>query len=104
MASKRKRDSFDALTSRIFILLIGLTFVAVGSFMLSWSGETETTSLIIGWTFSIGGIVVMFCGLALGDENAIKFSEKTGHHEVLILYAVLSMALAWIIRRARIKT
>jgi len=104
MTSKSKRESFDALTSRIFILLFGLTFVAVGSFMLNWSDETETTPLVIGWIFNIGEIVVMLCGLALSDENAIKFSEKTGNHEVLFLYAVLSLALAWIIRRAKNET
>lgn len=99
MPSKRKKDRFDALTARIFLVLLGLSFVVTGSLLLYWSGETATTPIIFGWMFGFGGITLAICGLALSDTNAIKFSEKTGNHEVMILFALASLGLAWLIRR-----
>ena len=101
MASKSKRDSFDALTSRIFVILIALSFIALGSFALSQDIEAGLVQLAFGWICTVAGIIAVVAGLALSDKNVEKLSDKSGYHELLFIYVAASLALVWLIKRIK---
>ncbi len=103
MGSRKERENFDALTARIFLVLIGISFAAAAYFLSQWNDETARLATVIAPAFATGGIGIIICGLVVSGKNAVSLSEKTGNSELLILHILLAMGLAALIRQIRNK-
>jgi hypothetical protein len=103
MPSRREREKFDALTSRIYLILLGLTFLAFGWISRSISPE-QSLAVFVGLAFVGMGLLLVFPGVLASDKSAISLAEKSSSHEIAIVFVLAALGLAWMLNRARKKT
>jgi hypothetical protein len=95
MSSRKERKQFNGLTSRIFVFLLGFSAIAVGFIAFSANYPTGHILSITGYALATIGFVGILSSLLLDDATIIKFSESTGNSEILVIFVLLALFLAW---------
>jgi hypothetical protein len=103
MPSRRERESFDALTSRIYLILLGLTFLAFGIVILFISSG-QSLAVFMSLMFVGIGMFLVLPGLFASDKSAISLADKSASHEIAIVFVLAALGLAWVLNRAKKKT
>ncbi len=103
MPSRRERESFDALTSRIYLILLGLTFLAFGIVILFISSG-QSLAVFMSLMFVGIGMLLVLPGLFASDKSAISLADKSASHEIAIVFVLAALGLAWVLNRAKKKT
>lgn len=103
MNSKRKRDSFDTLTSKVFLILLGSILAMPSGYLLATANLQQQNS-IMGAIFTIltiiGSLLIMISIFA-DDSFITKTAENTGSHEILIVVLLLALAISSLIKRVK---
>ena len=101
---KKSEKKFSALVSRILFFQLGLFALFVSVAIALWVESVELPIAIICLLFFIGSSVCFYAGCILDDKSVSRWGDKTGNHEILIVFAVLSFFLASLIQRVRGET
>ena len=100
---KRQRKWFrapDSLEVRVFLLMLGGAFIAIGVLVASrsllessWIGASVSGVFVLSGAF-IGGV-----GVFGGSKRVEKFGDAAGSHEAALVLFALAFILAWVLRK-----
>lgn len=104
MSTRKEREKFDALTSRIFLFLFGCAVTAIGCFFFSVDHSIDSALSIAGYASTAIGLAIVLSSLLLDDATTIKYAESTGNSEIMVLFVLLAFFFAWCIDRVKKST
>ena len=100
MASRRQREAFDELLSRVILLLIGLCLCGIGGVTLQISAPTDTVAIAISGVLLFIGFPFALVGALGSKKTACSWAENSGNHEFLIVILIAAYGITWLIKKA----
>lgn len=99
MSSRRQRKQFDELVSRVFLLLIGSVILGVSGVFFYNSSSLDSATVIVISIFIAIGLSLCFVSLVCSKKTVCAWADNTGNHEILILFILAALGVAYIIRK-----
>lgn len=103
MSSRRQRENFDVRTSRIYLFVFGLSFLAFSMFLAVVVGFEIAIALVCEFIAFTIGIFFIFMSIMSGDKEAQSLAEKSSSHEITIIFLMVALGLAWLLSPDRRK-
>lgn len=97
----KNRKKFDVLVSRILFFELAISFLAVDFFIMFINSDINPFTIFLGVLFTILGLFCLYSCCLLDDSKVKNWAEKTGSHEILIVFVGLAFCIASILRRCK---
>ncbi|WP_226648446.1 hypothetical protein [Microbulbifer variabilis] len=104
MGSRRKREEFDELLSRVLLFLLGSALIAVVAGVLYREGSDSEPAVAIGFVLMTIASPLIFVSIFGSKIRAQKWANNTGSHEILILFFLIAWAISYLLKKALRKT
>ncbi|MCQ3827841.1 hypothetical protein HXX02_00125 [Microbulbifer elongatus] len=104
MSSRRKREEFDELSSRVLLFLIGAFFLAIIFAVFYREGADSQVAVAVGIILSIIGLPFVFVIVLGSKKKAIKWADNTGNHEILVAFYLAALGITYVLKKIGRKT
>ncbi|WP_444957935.1 hypothetical protein [Microbulbifer sp. ZKSA002] len=104
VGSRRKREEFDELLSRVLLFLLGSALFTVVAGVLYREGSDSGPAVAFGFVLMTIASPLIFVSIFGGKIRAQKWANNTGNHEILILFFLMAWAISYLLKKASRKT
>ena len=104
MSSRRKREEFDELSSRVLLFLIGASLLAISIAVFYREGADSQAAVAIGLILAVIWLPLIFVSILGSKKRAQSWANNTGNHEVLVVFYLAALGVTFVLKKLDRKT
>ncbi|AQQ68263.1 hypothetical protein Mag101_11885 [Microbulbifer agarilyticus] len=99
MSSRRKREEFDELSSRVLLFIIGISLLAVSIAVFYREGADSQAALAVGLILGVIWLPLVLVSILGSKKRAQRWADNTGNHEVMVVFVLAALGITFVLKK-----